>query len=273
MTEIRPEILEEVEACLAKIKAFLEAKGRRIHRSIRRSRKGRKGLPELEQFGLPVPEDFRALYHNHDGIPLLMFPQWQQGVFLDFHWYPMEMLVKVNKIRRLETCNPLVGRLDAFFGARAFCLELDPGAALDGQIPLLMTKGTLSRRNYLAYDSTLAMLRSVCAAQDAGIVRFRDAADPVRREGEVFFDPREFWDVIRPFNKRAEYWPALIEGSVDFDKIHVELPKNGLIETSPEMRKLLAIDKEKIDREVDRAMRRAGIAEEEIARDRKARPG
>ena len=37
MTDIRPEILEEVEACIRKIQAFLAANGCRIHRSIRRS--------------------------------------------------------------------------------------------------------------------------------------------------------------------------------------------------------------------------------------------
>lgn len=272
MSDIRPEILEEVEACLARIKEFLEAQGRRIHRSIKRSRKGRKGLAALEQFGLPVPEDFRALYHNHDGIPLLMFPEWQQGVFLDFHWSPMESVVRGNKIMRLEPVNPLVGRLQAFLNTRGLRMQLDPGAAADGQVPLLMTVGTLSRRNYIAYDSTLAMLRSVCAAQDAGVVRFRDKADPARREGEVVFDPREFWEVIRPFNPRADYWPALVQGCVDFDKIEYTPPKDGFIVSSPEMREAMGIDKEKIYREVERAMRRAGMSEEEIIRARTVQP-
>ncbi len=268
MADIRPEILEEVEACLGRIKAFLEAQGRRIHRSIKRSRKGRKGLAELEQFGLPIPEDFRALYHNHDGIPLLMFPEWQQGVFLDFQWSPMEDLVRANTIMRREAVNPLAGRLQAFMNTRGLRMQLDPGAAEQGRTPLLMTLGTLSRRNYIAYDSTLAMLRSVCAAQDAGVVRFRDKDDPERREGEVVFDPLEFWDVIRPFNARADYWPALVQGCVDFEEIAVSLPQDGVIVSSPEMREAMGVDKEKIYREVERAMRRAGMTEEEIIRAR-----
>jgi hypothetical protein len=229
-------------------------------------------LAELEQFGLPIPEDFRALYHNHDGIPLLMFPEWQQGVFLDFRWLPMEGLVRGNKIMRLASVNPLAGRLHAFMNTRGLSLQLDPGAAAGGQTPLLMTLGTLSRRHYIAYDSTLAMLRSVCAAQDAGVVRFRDKADPERREGEVFFDPREFWDVVRPFNTRADYWPALVQGCVDFDEIAVAPPENGTLPMSPAMRELMAVDKEKIHREVERAMRRAGMTEEEIVRARTVQP-
>lgn len=239
MADIRPEILEEVEDSIRRVKAFQEAQGRRIHRHIKRSRKGREGLSELEQFGLPIPEDFRALYHNHNGIPSLMMPMWEQTVFLDFEWHQIHLLVDGNKIMRLETLNPLVGRLNVFSATSALRLQLDPYAEKDGAVPLVMTLGSLSRNHYIGFDSTLAMLRSVCAAQDAGILRYRTEREGVKERDEIEYDPKVLWDVIRPFNPRADYWPHLIAGTLDWDRVDHEIPAGGVIKMDPEVSRLI----------------------------------
>ena len=70
MGDIAPEILEEVEDCIRRIKEFQEANGRRIHKRITRSRKGREGIEDLQSLGLAVPDDFRALYFNYNGSKL-----------------------------------------------------------------------------------------------------------------------------------------------------------------------------------------------------------
>jgi hypothetical protein len=166
-------------------------------------------------------------------------PIWEQDVFLEFRWAEIHAIVIANKIMRLETRDPLFARLGVFHGRSGRSLQLDPGAAQDGAVPLLMTLGTLSRNHYIAFDSTLAMLRSVCAAQDAGILRYRTTREGTKEVGEIEYDPRELWDVIRPFNPRADYWEHLIAGTVDFNEIEFELPKDGRIQMDPEVRRLV----------------------------------
>ena len=276
MQDIRPEILEEVESCILRTSAFLEAQGRRIHKYIKRSRKGRKGLSDLEQFGLPIPEDFRALYHNYDGADAgSAISMWEWSVFLDFEWSRMAELVTGNKIMRLAKQNPLTGRLHAFRTARALCLQLDPGAEQGGEVPLLMTLGTLSRNSYAAFDSTLAMLRSVCAVQEAGILRYEEAdtaPGSLRDSNEVYYDVKELWDVIRPFNPRADYWPAMIEGTLVWDEIEVELPRSGVLDLDPEVRRLIVGDPEAYREAAEEEMREAGLSEEAIRRARSVEP-
>lgn len=239
MTDIRREILEEVEDCIRQVKAFQEAQGRRIHRRIKRSRKGRDGFAELEQFGLSIPEDFRALYHNYNGIEPSLIPMWEQTVFLEFEWQPVHLLVVGNKVRRLEKLNPLVDRLNVFNATSAVSMELAPRAEQDGAVPLAMTLGPLSRNHYTGFDSTLAMLRSVCAAQDAGILRYRTEREGVKERGQIEYDPKELWDAIRPFNPRADYWPALIAGTLDWDRVDYEIPAGGVIKMDPEVSRLI----------------------------------
>lgn len=264
MADIRPEILEEVEDSIRRVKAFQEARGRRIHKHIKRSRKGREGLPELEQFGLPIPEDFRALYHNHNGIPSLMMPMWEQTVFLEFGWEPMQSLVTGNKIMRLEKTNPLVGRIDVFGAATGMRMQLDPGAEQDGAVPLAMTLGSLSRNHYIGFDSTLSMLRSVCAAQDAGILRYRTEREGTKERDEIEYDPKELWDVIRPFNPRADYWPALIAGTVDWNRIEYELPASGILKMDPEVSRLIFGKPEDYYPKADRKPRKAKASADDM---------
>lgn len=272
MHDPNPEILEEVEDCICRVKEFHAAKGRKIHNAIKRSRKGREGLKELEQFNLPIPDDLKAVYWHYNGTKVSSsVSKWESSIFFEFAWYPIDMLIRGNKIMRLEKQNPLIDRLNLFRGLQARSLQIDPNDEQDGAAPLLMTLGPLSRNTYIAFDSILAMLRSVCAAQDAGILNYENkgrVAGKGRELDEIYYDLKEMWDVIRPFNTRTDYWPALIDGKVQWDKIDVNLPENGVLNLDPEVRRLILGDPQSHYKAAEEEMRKAGMSEEEI---RKAR--
>jgi hypothetical protein len=199
---------------------FQKASGRRVAKLIKKSRKGREGLATLAGFGLPIPEDFAALYDHFDGITAsarLSF--WETTVFLDAFWPESAMLVSSNKIARLEKHFAAERKIRAFLTTHGVSYDLFPDLAQKGVVPLVANLGPLSQRSFIAFDSTLAMLRSVCAAQDAGVLRFapdRVAHFPAFGRGvekdEIVFDPKDLWEVIRAFNARAEYWALLAEG-------------------------------------------------------------
>lgn len=272
MRNIRPEVLEEVEDCIRRVKTFQEAQRRKVHKLFKRSRMGREGIAELAQFNLPVPDDFRTLYHNYNGTKASgVFSMWEQTVFLDFNWWEIQLLVRSNKIRRLDKDNPLVGRLLAFQATTGLQLELASDMEKHGAVPLLMTLGPLSRKSFIAFDSTLAMLRSVCAAQDAGILHYEsqnDVPGEGREPGEIYYDLKELWDVIRPFNPRADYWLTMIEGPIDWEEIEVELPKDGILHLDPEVRRLIVGDPKVFHDAAEDEMRKAGFSEDQIRRAR-----
>ena len=232
MGEIEPEILEEVEDCIRQIRAFHEAQGRRIFKRIARSRKGREGIKDLETLGLPVPEDFRALYYNYNGTkPSSMLSMWETNVFLQFDWYEIDLVVKLNRVARIRDVNPVHNRLEVFHSSGMLSMDLRPGSLDASPTPLLMRAGVLARNSFIAFDSTLAMLRSVCAAQDAGILSYNKGFVPALESGEqpiqpnqILYDVQELWDVIQPFNPRADYWLKAIEGSIDWNETSVERP-------------------------------------------------
>ena len=268
MTDIRPDILEEVEDCVRRIKVFQEVQGRRIHRDIKRSRKGRAGIAELAEFGLPIPEDFRALYWNYNGTkPSDRITIWESNVFLDLDWWRAEALVRGNKITRIEGTFYSSEKLVGFLSLSGISFDLFPGRACGEHTPLVANLGALSKKTLIAFDSTLAMLRSVCAAQDAGILRYQEArlppSEPQGRaieKGEIRYDLKELWDVIRPFNPRAEYWPAAIAGPIDWEEI--ELPKPeipGVITLHPEVSRLMFGAPEDHRKAAEEEMRRAGV--------------
>lgn len=258
MDDIRPEILEEVEDCVRRIQEFQAALGRRVHRLIKRSRKGREELSQLEELGLPIPEDFRALYHNYNGIKSGSLTNWEQEVFFEFRWPQLDTIAATTKIMRLSKRNPVTGRLDAFTSPAGVRMQLDPGAARDGATPLLMTLGTVSRNNYIGFDSTLAMLRSVCVAQDAGILRYRTTREGTKEPNEIEYDPKEIWEVIHPFNPRSDYWPALIEGTIDWNEIEVELTPNTPLNLDPEVSKLIVGDPGEYRKLAEKAIQQKG---------------
>lgn len=245
MSMIRTEILEEVEDCIVKIKTFQKNNQRRIHSTIKRIPNDINRLSELEQFNIDIPGDFRALYCHYDGTKQSGFSFWELSVFMQFYWRPVEWLVRTNKIIRIESKNPNLSYLSVFPSCHALTLNLDPSYKKEGEVPLIVSLGSISKNGYIAFDSTLAMLRSVCAAQAAGILHYEaernDAAN--REKNEIYYDPKELWDVIKTFNKHAEYWPALIDNKVKWDEIDTSLPTNGVIHLDSEVKKLILGDR------------------------------
>ena len=238
---------EEIEDCIARIAAFQKASGRRVAKLIKKSRKGRDGLATLAGFGLPIPEDFTALYDHFDGITAsARLSLWETTVFLDAFWPESAMLVSSNKIARLEKHFAAERKIRAFLTTHGVSYDLFPDLAQEGVVPLVANLGPLSQRSFIAFDSTLAMLRSVCAAQDAGVLRY--APDRIAHfspfgrgveKDEILFDPKELWEVIRAHNGRAEYWALLAQGPIDWQKIAYELPKDGRLQLDPEVRAIV----------------------------------
>lgn len=271
MANFRPELVEEVEDCIHKIKSFQVDKGRRISKSVKRVRNNSKNLIQLEQCAPSLPEDFLALYFHYNGAqPSASLSMWEWSIFLEFEWCPIDVLVGRNKIMRMDSINPLVDRFDTFHSPEGLALQLDLSAKPGDDVPLLMTLGSLSRNAYIAFDSTLAMLRSVCAVQDAGIVRYVEKgqrvskANGVQRElNDIYYDVKELWDVIHPFNSQAQYWPALIDASLEWDEIEVEIPENGILNLSPEVREFIVGDPEGYHQTAEEEMRKAGISDPE----------
>ena len=276
--DIRPEVLEEVEDCIRQVKTFQAAQGRRIHKAIKRSRKGGEQVEALKQIFPTLPDDFLALYHHHNGAePGASLSMWEWSVFLEFEWSSADLLVRRNKIMRLDKDNPLVDRFDTFHSPEGQSLQLDPGAEKGGAVPMLMTLGTLSRNAYIAFESTLALLRSVCAVQQAGILHYVKKGQRIHhRDGtpreihDIYYDAKELWDVIQPFNSRADYWPALLKGALEWDEIEVELPQNGILNLDPEVRRLIVGTPEEYQQATEEEMRQAGFTEDEIRRARDA---
>jgi hypothetical protein len=167
-------------------------------------------------------------------------------VFLDAFWPESAMLVSSNKIARLEKHFAAERKIRAFLTTQGISYDLFPDLAQEGVVPLVANLGPLSQRSFIAFDSTLAMLRSVCAAQDAGVLRYapdRIAHFPPFGRGvekdEILFDPKDLWEVIRAFNARAEYWALLAQGPIDWQKIAYELPKDGRLQLDPEVRAII----------------------------------
>ncbi|MGI9411997.1 MAG: hypothetical protein ACR2OV_18100 [Hyphomicrobiaceae bacterium] len=230
---ISPEILEEVEDGVRRIKEFLKTNGRRIRSRITKTRKGRSSIDQLKTFGVPIPEDFRALYFNYNGAKMSDgLRDVERPVFFNFEWFEVRMLCSLNRILRLENT---IQRPDTLFisnGALAEKLLLAPHLSRDGDTPLIVSLFPLSTKSFIAFDSTLAMLRSVCAAQDAGVLHFEDK--------ELRFDAAEVWDVIRPFNQRSEYWPTLAKGPIEWDCIELDEEElSGIVKLHPETRRII----------------------------------
>ena len=97
-------------------------------------------------------------------------------------------------------------------------------------MPLMATLGSLGLKTFHAFDSILAMLRSVCAAQDAGILRYRG--------GEMRYDFIEFRDVARAHNRNTEYWDLMAAGTLDWEKITYDF-SNGQHGISPEEARII----------------------------------
>ena len=131
-------------------------------------------------------------------------------------------------------------------------MDLKPSQTEGSQTPLLMRSGILARNSFIGFDSTLAMLRSVCAAQESGVIRYNEGFIPAEEPGglptqpnEILYDVKELWDVIRPFNPRADYWPKAIDGSIDWDEIEVEpSPTPWKVQMSPEASRIMFLSQQ-----------------------------
>jgi hypothetical protein len=113
------------------------------------------------------------LYDHFDGITALArLSFWETTVFLDAFWPESAMLVSSNKIARLEKHFAAERKIRAFLTTQGVSYDLFPDLAQEGVVPLVANLGPLSQRSFIAFNSTLAMLRSVCAAQEAGVLRY-----------------------------------------------------------------------------------------------------
>ena len=269
MTEICQEIQEEVEACITKVKEFQKTKGRRVAKSIKRSQKGFEGLRELEQFGIDLPQDFRALYHHYNGVEANNLSLWESSVFLNFDWLSSQVLVRDNKIKRVDV-NPLTDMLYVF-GSPLYCLFLGSSQDKTTERPLMISKHPLSRNFYIAFDSTLAFLRSVCAAQEADILKVHSEHKPTndKEPGEVYYDKKELWDVIKTYNPgSSEYWLAEINNSIEWDEIHIDIPGNGILDLNSELTDIIVGDVSDYQVLAEREMKKSSLAEKEMTKTR-----
>ncbi len=243
-------LVAEVDDCIGKIVGYQRRAGRRVADRIKRSRKGPAGMADLQQFGLPIPEDFAALYEHFNGVPSgghLSF--WESAVFLDAMWPDTALLKSWNEIIRLERQLRADRTIKVFRATLGVSYDLMPDMAENGEIPLVANLGPLSHRTFIAFDSTLAMLRSVCAAHEAGLIGYAAERMPffgpfgrdVERN-ETLFDPKDLAGLIRKFNRRAEYWSMLAEGPVDWQEIPRKPPESGPLNLDPAVRAIVLGD-------------------------------
>ncbi|MGF1461652.1 MAG: SMI1/KNR4 family protein [Maricaulaceae bacterium] len=236
------EIEEEVQGLLCEIIAFHKGKKRKIARRIKKTAHTNQDALALKQFGLPLPADYRALYRNHNGIKISNnLPEDQTGIFFEFQWLEQHVLTNINKVIRAEKLTPNVHRRLLVFPSfllRALYLDFD--LQDNDTVPLVVRSGSLATNGYIAFDSVLAMLRSVHAAHQAGVIHYPGRAEPLNdadggEAAAMGYQPKELWDVIKTFNSRATYWSHLIEGDIDWKEIDVSLPTDGVVRLSADV--------------------------------------
>ena len=181
---------------------------RPVVRYLKRSRKGREGVLKLEAFGLPIPDDFRDLYAHHDGLHPPPMPRHATQVFGEFEWYDTRCLELANTMSRARSANPLTDTFHAFRSGSVLSLDLAPGLAENGKCPLVANMTALSPRRFIAFDSTLHMLRTMAAAHREGVFRYDD--------DQLVFDRRAFAEVARAINRRDVFWMPYAEGLIDW---------------------------------------------------------
>ena len=269
MAGIRPEVLEEVEDCIHRIWAFQKAQGRKVHKSFKRSQDGRDGIAALERSGVPIPEDYRALYWNYNGIePRQLLSAAQKSVFLGFSWSPISQVIDGIQSNGTASAYDDPSMTIVFGGVNGIYLSLSPQQARDGQTPLVARMGVMSPRKFIAFDSTLALLRSTCAAQDAGILRYQqqywqDPKNPARgiHRAEIQYDVKALWATIRPFNRRADYWAAQVDGPIDWQTVIPQMPKEVWDQIPEGLKKMVSTPPAVLHQIAEEEMRAAGVFE------------
>jgi hypothetical protein len=208
MTE---DVFAEVQDLLEKILDRHRKAGRRIARDFRKSRGAIRMIDRLAEFGLPVPEDFRALYARYDGAQASLMVDTATRVFGEFRWDNARSLYDGNRIARLRRELPLTDRINVFWGDRALFLDLAPRLTEAGKCPLVANIGTLSTRTFIAFDSTLDFLRSIEAGHAAGAITLTAE--------ETIVDKPAFARIVKQFNRRDVFWEAYATDSVDWQMI------------------------------------------------------
>lgn len=237
-----PELVAEIDALVAEIRAFQRAAGRKVGGLMTRRRARKKPavdtLAPLRGFEAAPPADFSALYQNWNGVePKGLMSRWATNAFLDFDWPRPDFLGTINKVVRIEENLHTPGSLLAFPCANGPSLFLAPTLAVDAQTPLIRNWGATSEKSFVAFDSTLAFLRSTVAAQRAGCVEFVGE--------ETRYAIEAFWAVIAPHNPRADYWLAELDGPIDWEFTEVESDIPGVALFKPETNRLVFGDPEK----------------------------
>ena len=270
VSTIAPEILEEVEDCISRIMAYQKAQRRKVHRHVEPNPNGRAGLAALEALGVPIPDDFRALYWHYDGVSHrhLASPARAAAfcVFFNFFWSTTDRVLQLNAWLRETSPHHPPDMTALFDGLHGLRLGIWPQRAVGDTLPLVVKHGVYSAKSFIAFDSTLAMLRSVCAAQDAGILWHSEKfVSQFGIQGEqilphqVCYNVRELWDVIRPFNPNADYWIAQFDGSIDWEHQPPRMTPEMWAEVPEALKKLVSRPREEVQREAEAEMRAAGV--------------
>ena len=207
-------MIAEVDELVGRIKALQERRGSPIARYIKRARKGRAALAELETLGLSPTPELAALYHNWNGTdPGDGMTMWASNVFFDFDWQRGQSLIEIVKLHKRLTYRPERRTMwlanGTLKGAFSLAMGLNPRDRLYGRMRL---ENALGRRAYVIFDSPLSMLRTVVLAGEEGLIRYGD-------EDRIQPWHEDMAELASTLNPQADFWPAVRSGSVDWDEI------------------------------------------------------
>lgn len=218
-------LVKEIDGLIEEIKSFQQSHGRSIAKKIKRTRKGRTLGPELEALGFDVPESLLALYWNWNGAEI--GSKWDRGLFFGHRWISVDIVISWLKISRLEQHSHCDKKLRIFLGGAIEEISIWPESSTNGDSPLVAAV-SWAQRVYFAFDGILPMLRSIVAAEQAGVFSYAperiyaDDGTIAFEDNEVQFEPAALWEAIEPHNPRTakeefNYWRALATDSVEFD--------------------------------------------------------
>ena len=244
------ELIAEIDALVEEIKAFHAARGRGIAKQMKRGRKGRAALADLEGLGVNVPDTLRALYWNWNGAESKgRMSKWDRAVFFDHQWVPADMLISWQKISKLEnqTHNDSGIRLFMGGGTKPFMQwSASPSPVQDAPLVAALP---WAQRVYAAFDGILPMLRSVVAAEKAGVISYAlaratsDDGTILTEENAIQYDPAALWESIAPLNPLTadaehNYWRAIATDTLEFDGEPPDI-SSGKIEMKPEVQEIV----------------------------------
>jgi len=212
----------EIRNCMESILEFQRAEGRRVAKYLKpRTRRGRK-LEELEDSGFNLPEELRELYAIYDGVDCGdKLNQWESNIFLQFDFWPVSDVVRISgRAPRIDPTNPQ--------NLIKFSMSSTPGSGnLEMCAPgfeqsdfIFAGLHPLSSKNFVIFESVLAMLKSVVMAQDEGLISYNE-------EGKIDYDITAFWQLTKHLNPNATYWELMIDQILDWEVPDMKLPDFG----------------------------------------------